>query len=206
MHRYCRGRPLILRVLLTDAMLATLPASLRLSSSSSFRDRLPRRGVGGSVSIGGGLTRPDGVVSKEFRPALVRADGGSRLGPWLRVERALSGWPASASGRRPWPRAEPARMVGGFRRLALVRGVSSSVRCAAVAMVSSTAPRLRFSANGACELRRARYPAAAAGVDDAEAAAALSWPGGSLRRALPSCAHRNRRRLWCGGLAGAAVR
>ena len=56
------------------------------------------------MSIGGGFTRPDGVVSKEFRPALVRAEGGSRLGPWLRVERALSGWPAYASGRRPWPR------------------------------------------------------------------------------------------------------
>jgi hypothetical protein len=119
-------------------MLATDPASDLLSSSSSLdRDERPRRGVGGSVSIGGGLTKPDGVVSKEFRPALVKADGGSRLGPWLRFERALSGWPASASGRRPWPRAEPARMVGGFRRLALVRGVSSSVRCAAVAMVAA---------------------------------------------------------------------
>jgi len=81
-------------------MLATEPASLRLSSSSSLeRARLPRLGVGGSVSIGGGLTRPDGrppclgVVSNEFRPALAMAEGGSRLGPWLRVERALSGWP-----------------------------------------------------------------------------------------------------------------
>ena len=75
-------------------MLATDPASDLLSSSSSLdRDERPRRGVGSSVSIGGGLTKPDGVVSKEFRPALVKADGGSRLGPWLRFERALSGWP-----------------------------------------------------------------------------------------------------------------
>ena len=137
-------------------MLATDPASDLLSSSSSFDlERLPLRGVGGSVSIGGGLTRPDGVVSNEFRPALVRAEGASRLGPWLRVERALSGWPASASGRRPWPRAEPARMVGGFRRLALVRGVSSSVRCAAVAMVALRAAGLRVevSARAALVLR-----------------------------------------------------
>ena len=35
-------------------------------------------------------------------------------------------------------------MVGGFRRLALVRGVSSSVRCAAVAMVLVRALRLSF--------------------------------------------------------------
>jgi hypothetical protein len=146
-HLYCLGLPDMDRVDLTDAMLATDPASDLLSSSSSLdREARPRRGVGGSVSIGGGLTRPDGVVSNEFRPALVRADGGSRLGPWLRFERALSGWPASASGRRPWPRAEPARMVGGFRRLALVRGVSSSVRCAAVAMVLVGALRLSFSA------------------------------------------------------------
>ena len=41
------------------------------------------------------------------------------------------------------PRAEPARIVGGFRRLALVRGVSSSVRCAAVAMVALRAAGLR---------------------------------------------------------------
>ena len=34
-----------------------------------------------------------GVVSKELRPALVKAEGGSRRGPWLRFERALSGWP-----------------------------------------------------------------------------------------------------------------
>ena len=51
----------------------------------------------GAVLIGGGLTMPDGrppclgVVSKEFRPALVKAEGGSRRGPWLRFERALSG-------------------------------------------------------------------------------------------------------------------
>ena len=138
-------------------MLATLPASDLLSSSSSLdRDARPRRGVGGSVSIGGGLTRPDGVVSKEFRPALVKADGGSRLGPWLRVERALSGWPASASGLLPWPRAEPARMVGGFRRLALVRGVSSSVRCAAVAMVAAVGRRYPVGARACAEALRAR--------------------------------------------------
>jgi hypothetical protein len=100
MHRYCRGRPDIDRVDRTEAMLATLPASLRLSSSSSLeRERLPLRGVGGSVLIGGGLTIPPGrppclgVVSKEFRPARVSAPGGSRRGPWLRFERALSGWP-----------------------------------------------------------------------------------------------------------------
>ena len=34
-----------------------------------------------------------GVVSKEFLPARVSAPGGSRRGPWLRFERALSGWP-----------------------------------------------------------------------------------------------------------------
>ena len=100
MHRYCRGRPDIDLVDRTDAMLATLPASLRLSSSSSFDlERLPLRGVGGSVFIGGGFTMPEGrppclgVVSKEFRPALVKAEGGSRRGPWLRFERALSGCP-----------------------------------------------------------------------------------------------------------------
>jgi hypothetical protein len=138
-------------------MLATEPASLRLSSSSSFDlERRPCRGVGGSVLIGGGLTMPDGkppwrgVVSKEFRPALVSAPGGSRRGPWLRFERALSGCPEYASGRRPWPRAEPARMVGGFRRRARVLGVSMGFCGAAVAMVSSTAPRLSFSAKGAC--------------------------------------------------------
>ena len=132
-------------------MLATDPASDLLSSSSSLdRDERPRRGVGGSVSIGGGLTKPDGVVSKEFRPALVKADGGSRLGPWLRFERALSGWPASASGRRPWPRAEPALMVGGFSRLARVLGVSRGFCGAAVAMVLVRALRLSFSAKGAC--------------------------------------------------------
>ena len=93
--------------------------------------------------IGGGLTMPEGrppwrgVVSNEFRPALVKAEGGSRRGPWLRFERALSGWPEYASGRRPWPRAEPARMVGGFRRLALVRGVSMGFCGAAVAMVAA---------------------------------------------------------------------
>ena len=91
-----------------------------------------------------------GVVSKEFLPARVSAPGGSRRGPWLRLERALSGCPEYASGLLPWPRAEPALMVGGFRRLALVRGVSMGFCGAAVAMVSSTAPRLSFSANGAC--------------------------------------------------------
>ena len=152
-------------------MLATLPASDLLSSSSSLdRDARPRRGVGGSVSIGGGFTRPDGVVSKEFRPALVRAEGGSRLGPWLRFERALSGWPAYASGRRPWPRAEPARMVGGFRRLALVRGVSSSVRCAAVAMVLVRALRLSFQP-------RARVRVEAAGFAGSQG---LTRSGGAL--------------------------
>ena len=81
-------------------MLATEPASLRLSSSSSLDlERRPCLGVGGSVLIGGGLTMPEGkppclgVVSKEFRPALVKAEGGSRRGPWLRLERALSGCP-----------------------------------------------------------------------------------------------------------------
>ena len=77
-----------------------------------------------------------GVVSNEFRPALVKAEGGSRRGPWLRFERALSGCPEYASGRRPWPRAEPARMVGGFRRLARVLGVSMGFCGAAVAMVA----------------------------------------------------------------------
>ncbi len=92
--------------------------------------------------IGGGFTIPEGrppclgVVSKELRPARVSAPGGSRRGPWLRFDRALSGWPEYASGRRPWPRAEPALMVGGFRRLALVRGVSMGFCGAAVAMVA----------------------------------------------------------------------
>ena len=202
MHRYCRGRPDIDRVDRTDAMLATLPASLRLSSSSSFDlERLPCRGVGGSVLIGGGFTIPDGrppcrgVVSNEFRPARVSAPGGSRRGPWLRFERALSGWPEYASGRRPWPRALPALMVGGSRRLARVLGVSMGFCGAAVAMVAAVGRCSPFQPSACAELRQARYPAAAAGVADAEAAAALSWPGGSLTMALPWCAHRNRRRL-----------
>ena len=91
-----------------------------------------------------------GVVSKELRPALVKAEGGSRRGPWLRLERALSGCPEYASGRRPWPRALPARIVGGFRRLARVLGVSRGFCWAAVAMVLVRALRLSFSANGSC--------------------------------------------------------
>ena len=108
------------------------------------------------MSIGGGLTKPEGrppclgVVSKEFRPARPRAEGGSRRGPWLRFERALSGWPEYASGRRPWPRALPARIVGGFSLLARVLGVSRGFCGAAVAMVLVRALRLSFSAKGSC--------------------------------------------------------
>ena len=93
--------------------------------------------------IGGGFTIPPGkppclgVVSNELRPARVSAPGGSRRGPWLRFERALSGCPEYASGRRPWPRAEPALMVGGFRRRARVLGVSMGFCGAAVAMVAA---------------------------------------------------------------------
>ena len=94
-------------------------------------------------------------------------------------------------------------MVGGFRRLARVLGVSRGFCGAAVAMVLVRALRLSFSANGSCSVESTRFPAAAAGVADAEAAAALSWPGGSLTRALPSCAHRNSGRLRARGLAWA---
>ena len=79
-------------------------------------------------------------------------------------------------------------MVGGFRRRARVRGVSSSVRCAAVAMVALRAAGLRVevSARAALVLPRPRC-----WEDKSSGAASPSWPRGSVLDEFPHRAHRN---------------